>query len=112
LNRPGFDGGHGCVLHAEATRQDESPLDWKPSICWQLPLKLESDGDVTRVRGWLRSDWGPEGDDMAWCCTERETNADAFVGDAPVIESLRPELDALLGAELVETLAAALDVDE
>ncbi len=111
LNRPGFAGGHGCALHAEAERQDDAPIDWKPSICWQLPLKVETDEDGKRLRGWLRSDWGPEGADMAWCCTASDEGAQAYVGDRPVIESLQEELVALLGDELVEKVAQRLEAN-
>ena len=31
---------------------------------------------------------------MAWCCTEE---ADAYVGERPVIESLAEELDSIVG---------------
>jgi len=31
---------------------------------------------------------------MAWCCTEEE---DAYVGDAPVIDSLAEVLEAVVG---------------
>src|SRR5689334_19413774 len=41
LNRPGFSGGAGCALHLAALDADESPIDWKPSVCWQLPIKVD-----------------------------------------------------------------------
>ena len=99
LNRPGFAGGAGCALHLAARDADESPIDGKPSVCWQLPLRVDwaDDGDggeVATVRAWRRSDWGPEGETMAWCCTEGDL---AYVGDRPVVESLGEELEALVG---------------
>ena len=112
LNRPGFAAGHGCALHAEAKRCDESPIDWKPSICWQLPLKVDHGENGKRLRGWLRSDWGTDGADMAWCCTEAKDVREAFVGDRPVIDSLRDELDALLGTDLVALVADAIEAAE
>ena len=39
LNRPGFHTGPGCALHVAALNRDERPLDWKPEVCWQLPLR-------------------------------------------------------------------------
>lgn len=99
LNRPGFSGGAGCALHLAALDAGESPVDWKPSVCWQLPLKVDwapapGDREVATVRRWQRSDWGAEGETMAWCCTEGDR---AYVGDQPVIDSLAPELEALVG---------------
>jgi len=99
LNRPGFAGGAGCALHLAALDAGESPLDWKPSVCWQLPVKVdweerEDGGEVATVRGWTRDDWGAQGETMAWCCTEGER---AYVGDRPVVESMAEELTAVLG---------------
>ena len=99
LNREGFTGGAGCALHLAALASDESPVDWKPSVCWQLPIKVEwepigDDAEVATVRGWTRKDWGRDGDAMAWCCTE---GTGAQVGDHPVVESLSEELQALVG---------------
>ena len=113
LNRPGFQGGEGCALHLEASASGESHIDTKPSICWQLPLKIErtsTDGaEVNTLRGWLRSDWGTGGEQMAYCCTERgAAKANAFIGTESVVDSLREELDALLGEELAGKLSRAL----
>ncbi|MCU1377461.1 MAG: hypothetical protein JWN29_444 [Acidimicrobiales bacterium] len=110
LNRPGFDGGAGCALHLAAIDADESPLDWKPSVCWQLPIKVDwaptDDGrEVATVRGWTRSDWGDEGETMAWCCTEGER---AYVGDRPVVESLGEELSAIVGTAVYVELRRRL----
>ena len=41
LNRPGFAGGAGCALHLAAIDADERPVDWKPSVCWQLPIRVD-----------------------------------------------------------------------
>ena len=48
LNRPGFEGGIGCALHTAALEAGERPLDWKPQVCWQLPLRLEDHTDGFR----------------------------------------------------------------
>ena len=99
LNRPGFAGGAGCALHLGALAEDESPLDWKPSVCWQVPIKVDwemrDDGvEVATVRRWERRDWGEDGVTMAWCCTEEP---EAYVGDRPVVETLAEELTAVVG---------------
>ncbi len=39
LNRPGFAGGEGCALHALALRTGRHPLETKPDVCWQLPVR-------------------------------------------------------------------------
>ena len=110
LNRPGFAGGGGCALHLEALAVGESPTDWKPSVCWQLPIKVDwepADGDreIATVRPWSRQDWGDDGETMAWCCTEGEL---AYVGDRPVVESLGDELAALTGHEVYVELRRRL----
>ena len=110
LNRPGFAGGSGCALHLAARDADEPPLDWKPSVCWQLPVKVDwsddgAGGEVATVRSWRRADWGPEGETMAWCCTEGEL---AYVGDRPVVESLADEIEALVGTPVYVELRRRL----
>ena len=102
FNRPGFTGGAGCALHLKALSVGESPIEWKPSVCWQLPIKvdweLRDDGiEVATVRAWARRDWGDDGEPMAWCCTEEP---EAYVGDRPVIDSLGDELQAVVGSEV------------
>ena len=99
LNRPGFDGGEGCALHLAALRAGESPTVWKPSVCWQLPIKIDwqpvPDGtEIATVRGWERRDWGDDGDSMHWCCTE---GPEAYIGEHAVVDSLADELIAVLG---------------
>jgi hypothetical protein len=110
LNRPGFAGGAGCALHLKALAVDESPIEWKPSVCWQLPVKvdweLRDDGvEVATVRAWARHDWGDDGESMAWCCTEEP---EAYVGDRPVIDALGDELRAVVGSEVYVELRRRL----
>lgn len=107
-NRPGFAGGAGCALHLAALEDDENPLEYKPTICWQAPLKVDVAPDGTRtLRPWKRHDWA-DGDSMAWCCTNRggadEALASAFVADVAVAESLHAELRGILGPEIAVEL--------
>ena len=102
LNRPGFAGGAGCALHLAADDSGEPTTEWKPSVCWQLPIKVDwqmgEDGvETATVRRWARHDWGEEGATMAWCCTEGSL---AYVGDSPVVESLGTELEAIVGTRV------------
>jgi hypothetical protein len=101
-NRNGFAGGEGCALHLAAEYFDESPIDWKPSVCWQLPIKVdwemrEDNVEVATVRRWSRADWGAHGTKMAWCCTE---GTDAYVGNSSVLDSLSDELTEIVGTEV------------
>lgn len=111
FNRPGFAGGTGCALHLAALDAGEPPLEWKPSVCWQLPVKVDWEpGDdpgteVATVRGWTRADWNEDGDEMAWCCTE---GPEAYVGDRPVVESLGEELEAMVGTTVYVELRRRL----
>jgi hypothetical protein len=110
LNRPGFAGGTGCALHLAAVEFGESPIDWKPSVCWQLPIRvdweMQADGvEHATVRRWSRADWGDEGETMAWCCTE---GTEAYVGEHPVVESLGEELSAVAGHEVYVELRRRL----
>ncbi|MEY4173071.1 MAG: hypothetical protein RI900_236 [Actinomycetota bacterium] len=110
LNRPDFGGGAGCALHLAAVEAGESPIDWKPSVCWQLPIRVDWQMQDTgiehaTVRRWSRADWGPEGTTMAWCCTEGDR---AYVGDRPVVDSLAEELSAITGTEVFVQLRRRL----
>jgi hypothetical protein len=44
-NEPDFPGGAGCALHIAAVEAGENYIDWKPDVCWQLPLRLEHHTD-------------------------------------------------------------------
>ena len=92
LNRPDFHAGAGCALHLGALQAGERPLDWKPTVCWQLPLRLEEEDDghghrTAILREWKRRDWGDGGDQFAWWCTDSPL---AFVGGDPVYKTSRP----------------------
>lgn len=111
LNRPGFAGGEGCALHVGAVDAGERPLDWKPEVCWQLPLRLEHSEDTLghdtyTLREWKRRDWGDGGAGFHWWCTDDDL---AFVGADPVWRSSKDEIIELVGAlpyaALVEYLA-------
>jgi len=111
LNRPGFDGGIGCALHIAALDAGERPLDWKPEVCWQVPVRLEHSTDesghvTSRLREWKRRDWGDGGDDFGWWCTE---SPEAFVGEEPVYRSARDEIVQLVGAHIYEMLVMQLE---
>lgn len=105
LNRPGFAGGEGCALHLAALAAGDSPTEWKPSVCWQLPLRVDwAEIDDLResatVRRWSRADWGDHAQKMAWCCTERDDGGEAYRGTSSVIDSLAEPLRALAGDEV------------
>ena len=94
-----------------ALEAGERPLDWKPNVCWQVPIRLEhstdENGHVTsRLRDWKRRDWGKGGEDFHWWCTE---TPDAYVGDEPVYRSARDEIIELVGAPIYDLLVEALE---
>mgnify|MGYP003134033793 CR=1 FL=1 len=114
LNRPGFAGGAGCALHVGALAAAESPTDWKPSVCWQLPIRVDwedagDDREIATVRRWARSDWGEFGETMAWCCTERDEGGEAYHGSEPVVASLADEVTAIVGDAVYVELRRRLD---
>jgi hypothetical protein len=112
LNRPGFEGGIGCALHIGAAEAGERPLDWKPDVCWQLPLRLEDHTDdfghvTSTLREWKRRDWGAGGAEFHWWCTE---DPEAFIDDKAVYVTNRDEIVEMVGESayglLVEHLRA------
>lgn len=111
LNRPGFAGGVGCALHIAALDAGERPLDWKPNVCWQVPIRLEHTTDehghvISRLREWKRRDWGDGGQVFHWWCTEAP---EAFVGHEPVYRSSRDEIVELVGQEIYDQLVELLE---
>ncbi|MDX6255538.1 MAG: hypothetical protein QOJ11_1872 [Frankiales bacterium] len=103
LNRPGFPGGEGCALHGHALRTGRHPLELKPDVCWQLPLRRafdwrdRPDGTkvmVTTITEYDRRGWGEGGHDLQWYCTGA---TEAHLGKEPVYVSNRPELVAMVG---------------
>jgi hypothetical protein len=114
LNRPGFAGGAGCALHLAALAAGESPTEWKPSVCWQLPLRIDWEAidettESATVRRWTRRDWGEHGQTMAWCCTEIADGGEAYRGGDPVVVTQRDELVALAGETVYVELRRRLD---
>jgi hypothetical protein len=105
LNRPGFPGGYGCALHAHALRTGRHPLELKPDVCWQLPIRREFDWRerpdgtkvlVTSITEYDRRGWGPGGHDLMWWCTGA---TEAHGAKQPVYVSYEAELTELMGAE-------------
>jgi hypothetical protein len=111
LNRPGFAAGQGCALHAFALRTGRHPMETKPEVCWQLPIRREQDWvdrpDGTRIlrstiSEYDRRGWGEGGHDLVWWCT---SSPEAHVGGEPLYVSYAPELTALIGEAAYAELA-------
>ena len=103
LNRPGFEGGEGCALHGLALRLDKHPLETKPDVCWQLPIRRTfrdvefPDGTSyteVAIGEYDRRGWGACGHDLDWYCSG---NTEAHVGAEPVYVSNGPELTEMMG---------------
>ena len=111
LNRPGFAAGSGCALHTAALSRGDRPLDDKPHVCWQLPLRREDhedgDGHVTsRLIQWDRKHWGEGGQEFHWWCTEAP---DAFVDGRAVYQTMRDEIIEMIGQTPYEMLVRYLE---
>jgi len=110
LNRPGFAGGEGCSLHSWALRNDRHPLETKPDVCWQLPVRrLFRDVELTdgtayteiTITEYDRRGWGAGGHDLDWYCSG---NTEAHQAAVPVYESCAPELVELIGQPAYDVL--------
>lgn len=110
LNRPGFPAGAGCALHGLALRIGKHPLETKPDVCWQLPIRRTfrevelPDGTAyteVSIGEYDRRGWGPGGHDLDWYCSG---NTEAHVGAEPVYVSNAPELTELMGRPAYDEL--------
>jgi hypothetical protein len=111
LNRPGFKAGQGCALHLHALNTGLHPLETKPDVCWQLPVrrsyeKVKRQDDtkvlITTIAEYDRRAWGPGGHDLNWWCTGA---SEAHVGAEPLYISYGPELIELMGQASYDVLA-------
>ncbi|MGI9599335.1 MAG: hypothetical protein ACR2QK_24440 [Acidimicrobiales bacterium] len=111
LNRDGFAGGAGCALHQAAVNRGKRPLDWKPDVCWQVPIHLdihenEYGHETIFVRAWRRRDWGPGGSEFHWWCIESES---AYSAVAPLYLTSKDELLEMVGPDIYNRLVTELD---
>jgi hypothetical protein len=110
-NRTDFPLGAGCALHALAIQQGRHPLETKPDVCWQLPIR-RSFRDVQRPDGtsytevaiseYDRRGGGPGGHDLDWYCSG---NTEAHVAVEPLYVTSAAELTELMGPEGYAELA-------
>ncbi|HWJ81970.1 MAG TPA: hypothetical protein VNS55_07025 [Nocardioides sp.] len=102
-NRADFAQGAGCALHLLALQQGRNPLETKPDVCWQLPIRRtfrtveRQDGSTyteVSIGEYDRRGWGPGGHDLDWYCSG---NTEAHVAVEPVYVTHEPELVELMG---------------
>ncbi len=110
-NRPGFAGGEGCAFHHLAARRGKEPLELKPDVCWQLPVRRtfehveRPDGTqilLITVGEYDRRGWGAGGHDLDWSCSG---SPEAHVAVEPVYVTERSTLIALMGQQAYDVLA-------
>ena len=108
-------GGAGCALHGLALRQGRNPLETKPDVCWQLPIRRQyrtverQDGTSyteVSIGEYDRRGWGPGGHDLDWYCSG---NTEAHVALEPVYVTHEAELVELMGAEAYAELTRHCD---
>lgn len=102
-NRTDFELGAGCALHALAFVLEKNPVETKPDVCWQLPIRRtfrnveRQDGTTyteVSIGEYDRRGWGPGGHDLDWYCSG---NTEAHVAVEPVYITHEAELTALMG---------------
>jgi hypothetical protein len=112
LNRPGFVTGAGCALHFASLERGERPIDGKPNICWQFPLRRTDSTDargnaVSTIHPWVASDWKAAGGVREWFCTSADRAPEAFTAPDPVWRTLADELTEIVGPLVYQQLVAA-----
>ena len=102
-NRTDFKTGAGCALHGLALAQGRNPLETKPDVCWQLPIRRtyrtveRQDGTSyteVSIGEYDRRGWGAGGHDLDWYCSG---NTEAHIAPEPVYVTHEPELTELMG---------------
>jgi hypothetical protein len=110
LNRPGFAAGQGCALHLHALNVGLHPLETKPDVCWQLPVRRTYDWIkrpddtkvlVTTIGEYDRRGWGTGGHDLKWWCSGA---TEAHVAPDPLYVTYGPELMELMGKPAYDLL--------
>nr|WP_218848894.1 hypothetical protein [Nocardioides perillae] len=111
-NRGDFAAGAGCALHLLALEQGREPLETKPDVCWQLPIRRtfreveRPDGTAyteVGIEEYDRRGWGPGGHDLDWYCS---SNTEAHVAPEPLYVTMAAELTELMGPAGYAALAA------
>ncbi|MFA6574347.1 MAG: hypothetical protein WCS84_02910, partial [Nocardioides sp.] len=105
----------GCALHGLALEQGRNPVETKPDVCWQLPIRRRfrnverQDGttytEVT-ITEYDRRGWGAGGHDLDWYCSG---NTEAHVAVDPVYITHVAELTELMGAAAYAELVRHCD---
>jgi hypothetical protein len=108
-------GGTGCALHALAYVLGKNPVETKPDVCWQLPIRRtfrtveRQDGTSyteVSIGEYDRRGWGPGGHDLDWYCSG---NTEAHVALEPVYVTHEAELVELMGRAAYDELVRHCD---
>ncbi|MDF1606165.1 hypothetical protein [Nocardioides sp. YIM 152315] len=114
-NRSDFHLGAGCALHALAYVLEKNPVETKPDVCWQLPIRRtfrtveRQDGTTyteVSIGEYDRRGWGPGGHDLDWYCSG---NTEAHVAPEPVYVTHEAELTELIGRPAYDELVRHCD---
>jgi hypothetical protein len=109
-NRTDFHAGAGCALHLQALEQGRNPLETKPDVCWQLPIRRtfrtveradETSYTEVTITEYDRRGWGPGGHDLDWYCSG---NTEAHVAVEPLYVTNAAELTELMGQPAYDEL--------
>lgn len=112
---PTGGGGAGCALHALAFVLGKNPVETKPDVCWQLPIRRtfreveRQDGSTyteVSIGEYDRRGWGPGGHDLDWYCSG---NTEAHVAVEPVFVTHEAELTELMGKPAYDELVRHCD---
>lgn len=111
LNRRGSKQGLGCALHKLGLEQGRHPLETKPDVCWQLPMRRTQEWvtrpDDTKIlvsslEEFDRRGWGEGGHDLHWWCT---SSPEAHVANEALYITYAAEIIALIGQNAYDALA-------
>lgn len=104
-NRSDFHGGAGCAFHVAAVSRGENPIDWKPEICWSVPIGLYWARSINAfvIRQTSREDWQQGSSDkdlLEWWCTDDDLS---WGNSAPLYQTNAEELEKMLASTFPES---------
>lgn len=109
----GRTGKMGCAFHHLGERIGQPDhVDTFPAVCWQLPLRMQTEGQINYVYPWTLDEWGGQDEDgtydsfACWWCVDSN---EAYSGSRRVYQGMEHELRELMGDQAYDRMVELLE---